>query len=147
MNNLNHQRNLFKQMIIEHSQKPWHRGKTNLVHRQERGHNPYCGDTVELTIQLNETEEIIEEIKFEGNGCALCLASADLMADAVKSKSIEEALLITQQFRQMMRGQTQFSSQLRKLNSLQGVSQYPMRIKCVTLPWHTLKAALRNGCD
>lgn len=101
-----------------------------------------CGDTIELTVQLNPTSNTIEDIKFEGEGCAIAIASADLMAEAVRGKSVEEALLMVQSFRDMMMGQNQFPDNLRKLNVLQGVSQFPVRIKCATLSWHTLKAVL-----
>lgn len=101
-----------------------------------------CGDTIELTVQLNQTSNTIEDIKFEGEGCAIAIASADLMAEAVRGKSVEEALLMVQSFRDMMMGQNQFPDNLRKLNVLQGVSQFPVRIKCATLSWHTLKAVL-----
>ena len=128
------------QTILSHAKKPHHQGQTNPIDIQERGHNPYCGDTVALTLALEAGR--IKDIKFEGSGCALCLASADLMADAVKGKSLEEALAIVQQFRQMMQGEATFLEELRKLNVLQGVAQYPVRVKCAMLAWHTLKAGL-----
>ncbi|MEH2241812.1 Fe-S cluster assembly sulfur transfer protein SufU [Nostoc sp.] len=117
-------------------------GKTNPVHRQHRGENPYCGDVVELTLALDETESKIADIKFEGAGYGLCLASAEFMAIAIKGKSITQALLIVEQFHEMVTGHTQFEPPWEKLNIIQGVSQYPMRVKCVTLAWHTLKVAL-----
>ena len=128
------------QTILSHAKKPHHQGQTNPVDIQERGHNPYCGDTVALTLAIEAGH--IKDIKFEGSGCALCLASADLMADAVKGKRIEEALAIVQQFRQMMQGEATFPHELRKLNVLQGAAQYPVRVKCATLAWHALKAGL-----
>jgi nitrogen fixation protein NifU and related proteins len=139
------QRNLYQQVILEHSKKPRHRGKTNPIHQYQRGHNPFCGDTVELTVQFNQTGDMIEDIKFEGEGCAISMASADLMAEALQGKSVDEALSIVQQFHDMMRGQIQFPKDLRKLNVLQGISQFPVRIKCATLSWHALKAALESA--
>jgi len=139
------QRNLYQQVILEHSKKPRHRGKTNPIHQYQRGHNPFCGDTVELTVQFNQTGDNIEDIKFEGEGCAISMASADLMAEALQGKSIDEALSIVQQFHDMMRGQIQFPKDLRKLNVLQGISHFPVRIKCATLSWHALKAALESS--
>jgi len=136
------QRNLYQQVILEHSKKPRHRGKTNPVHRYHRGHNPLCGDTIELTVQLNQTGDSIEDVKFEGEGCAIAIASADLMADAVRGKSVEEVLSMVQRFRDMVMGQGQFPNDLRQLNVLEGISQFPVRIKCATLSWHTLKAVL-----
>ncbi len=104
-----------------------------------------CGDTIELTIQLNQTGDRLEDVKFEGEGCAIAIASADLMADAVRGKSVEEALAMVQRFRGMVMGQEQFSEDMRKLNILQSVSQYPVRVKCATLSWHTLKAVLESS--
>jgi nitrogen fixation NifU-like protein len=104
-----------------------------------------CGDTIELTVQLNQTGDRIEDIKFEGEGCAIAIASADLMADAVRGKSVEEVLLIVQRFRGMVIGQDEFSTDLRQLNVLQGISRFPARIKCATLSWHTLKAVLESS--
>jgi nitrogen fixation NifU-like protein len=109
------------------------------------GHNPLCGDTIELTVQLNQTGDRISDVKFEGEGCAIAIASADLMADAVRGKSVEEALSMVQRFRGMVMGQEQFPEDLRKLNVLQGISQFPVRIKCATLSWHTLKALLESS--
>lgn len=138
------QRSLYQQVILEHSKKPRHRGKTNPIHRNQRGHNPLCGDTIELTVQLNPAGDTIEDIKFEGEGCAIAIASADLMAGALQGKSVDEALSIVQQFRDMMQGQGEFPKDLRQLNALQGVSQFPVRVKCATLSWHALKAALES---
>lgn len=139
------QRTLYQQVILEHSKKPWHRGKTNPVHGYHRGHNPRCGDTIELTVQLNQTGDRISDVKFEGEGCAIAIASADLMADAVRGKSVEDVLSMVQHFRGMVMGQEQFPKDLQKLNVLQGISQFPVRIKCATLSWHTLKAVLESS--
>ncbi|MGD1911306.1 MAG: Fe-S cluster assembly sulfur transfer protein SufU [Rivularia sp. (in: cyanobacteria)] len=136
------QRQRYQQIILSHARKPQNKGKTNPIHRQHQGENPYCGDKVEITLMLDETETKIEDIKFEGVGCALCLASADLMANAVKGKDISAALLMVEDFRKMVLGEAEFKPPLEKLNIMQSVSQFPMRVKCVTLAWHTLKAAL-----
>jgi len=139
---LSNVRDLYQQVILEHYKKPRHKGKTNPVHRQQRGHNPSCGDTIELTLQLNAAGDTIEDVKFEGEGCAIAMASADLMADALRGKPVSEALAMVQRFQSMMKGQEQFPQEQRKLNVMQGVAQFPVRIKCANLTWHTLKAAL-----
>ena len=136
------ERQRYQQIILSHARKPQHKGKTNPIHHQNQGENPYCGDKIDLTLMLDETETIIEDIKFEGAGCALCLASADLMAGAVKGKDISAALLMVEDFRKMVIGETEFQAPLEKLNIMQSVAQFPMRVKCVTLAWHTLKGAL-----
>jgi nitrogen fixation protein NifU and related proteins len=140
-------RDLYQQVILEHYKKPRHRGKTDPVHRQQRGHNPSCGDTIELTIQLNEAHDQIQAVKFEGEGCAIAMASADLMADALTGRQVDEALEMVQQFQQMMKGQVEFPKEFRKLNVMQGVAQFPVRIKCATLSWHTLRSALESISD
>ncbi|MGV0026597.1 Fe-S cluster assembly sulfur transfer protein SufU [Phormidesmis priestleyi] len=135
-------RDLYQQVILERYKKPKHKGVTNPVHRQQRGHNPSCGDTIELTVQLNDTGDRIEDVKFEGEGCAIAMASADLMAEALRGKATDEALEMVQRFQNMMLGKAEFPTEQRKLNVMQGVSQFPVRIKCATLTWQTMKAAL-----
>ncbi len=98
-------------------------------------------------MQLNDTEDAIEDVKFEGEGCAIAIASADLMAEALRGKPIREALEMVEKFQGMMKGEVEFPKELRKLNVMQGVSQFPVRIKCATLTWHTLKAALETAAD
>lgn len=137
-------RDLYQQVILEHYKKPRHKGKTTPVHRYQKGHNPSCGDTIELTLQLNKAGDAIEDVKFEGEGCAIAMASADLMADALRGKGVNEALEMVQRFQSMMKGQDEFPKEQRKLNVMQGVAQFPVRIKCANLTWHTLKAALES---
>ena len=141
---LSNVRDLYQQVILEHYKKPRHKGQTSPVHRQQRGHNPSCGDTIELTVQLNETGDRIEDVKFVGEGCAIAMASADLMADALRGKQVDEALAMVKRFQGMMKGEDEFPKELRKLNVMQGVAQFPVRIKCANLSWHTIKAALEN---
>ena len=136
------ERQSYQKIILSHARKPQNKGKTNPIHRQYQSENPYCGDKVELTLMLDETETKIVDIKFEGAGCALCLASADLMAGVVKGKDISETLLMVEDFRKMVTGGTTLKPPWERLNIMQSVSQFPMRVKCVTLPWHTLKRAL-----
>ncbi|MBL1174655.1 Fe-S cluster assembly sulfur transfer protein SufU [Pantanalinema sp. GBBB05] len=135
-------RDLYQQVILERYKKPRHRGKTDPVDRYQKGHNPSCGDTIELTLKLNAAGDTIDAVKFEGEGCAIAMASADLMAEALTGRPIAEALEMVQRFQNMMQGQEEFPQEFRKLNVMQGVSQFPVRIKCATLTWHTLKAAL-----
>ena len=141
---LSNVRDLYQQVILEHYKKPRHKGQTSPVHRQQRGHNPSCGDTIELTVQLNDTGDRIEDVKFEGEGCAIAMASADLMADALRGKQVDEALAMVKRFQGMMKGEDEFPKELRKLNVMQGVAQFPVRIKCANLSWHTIKAAFEN---
>jgi nitrogen fixation protein NifU and related proteins len=141
---LNNLRDLYQQVILERYKKPRNRGRTAPIDRQQKGHNPSCGDTIELTLKLSAMGDSIDDVKFEGEGCAIAMASVDLMADALKGKSVTEALEMVQMFQSMMRGEAEFPQELRKLNVMQGVAQFPVRIKCANLSWHTLKAALEH---
>jgi len=144
---LDNLRDLYQQVILERYKKPRNRGKTSPIDRYQKGHNPSCGDTIELTLQLNDAEDRIQDVKFEGEGCAIAMASVDLMADALRGKTTAEALEMVQKFQAMMKGEAEFPAELRKLNVMQGVAQFPVRIKCANLSWHTLKAALELAKD
>ena len=141
---LSNVRDLYLQVILEHDKKPRHKGKTTPVHRYQKGHNPSCGDTIELTLQLNEAGDAIKDVKFDGEGCAIAMASADLMADSLRGKQVNEALEMVQRFQSMMKGEDEFPKELRKLNVMAGVAQFPVRIKCANITWHTLKTALES---
>ena len=138
-------RDLYQQTILERYKNPRYRGKTNPVHRHQRGHNPSCGDTIELTVRLSEAGDAIEEVLFEGEGCAISMASADLMAEALRGQNIDDALEMVKHFQSMMKGEAEFPKQQRKLNAMQGVAQFPARIKCANLCWHAIKAALESN--
>ena len=143
--NLGNFRDLYQQVILERYKTPRHKGETNPVHRRQRGHNPSCGDTIELTVQLDEAGDRIEDVKFKGDGCAISIASADLMAEALQGKTIEDALEMVKRFQLMMKGDAEFPQENRKLNVMQGVAQFPVRIKCANLSWHAVKAALESN--
>jgi nitrogen fixation protein NifU and related proteins len=136
-------RDLYQQAMLERYKKPKHRGKTNPIDRYQKGHNPSCGDTIELTLQLDETEQRIADVRFEGEGCVIAMASVDLMAGALTGKTIDEAMELVGIFQEMMKGKAEFPQAQRKLNVMKGVAQFPVRIKCANLGWHTLKAALQ----
>ncbi|MEO1523507.1 MAG: Fe-S cluster assembly sulfur transfer protein SufU [Cyanobacteria bacterium J06633_2] len=140
-------RDLYQQVILERYKKPRNRGCTDPVHRFQKGHNPSCGDTIELSLKMTDDGEHIEDVKFEGEGCAISMASVDLMADALRGKTKDEAVEMVSQFQSMMRGEAEFPKDLRKLNVMQGVAQFPVRIKCANLGWHTLKAAIELNRD
>ena len=133
--NLGNIRDLYQQVILERYKKPKFKGITDPIDRYQKGHNPSCGDTIELTLSLDEAQETIIAAKFDGEGCAIALSSVDLMAEALK---------MVEGFQGMMRGDFEFPHELRKLNVLKGVSQFPVRIKCANLGWHTLRAALQS---
>ena len=142
MNNIKTRRQ-YQQIILSRSRNPHHFGKTNPVHLHSVGENPYCGDSVEITITVDENK--IQDLKFTGSGCALCIASADLAIETVKGKTIEETLKIIEQFHQVILGQAELSSSLQHLRAIEGAKRYPIKAKCTTLAWHTLKAAILNS--
>src|SRR6185503_11796024 len=111
--------------------------------RQARGHNPLCGDR--LTVFLKVSGDRIDDIRFEGSGCAISKASASLMTEAVKGKTVDEAFEIFERFQAMVTAPMDVEvgdASLGKLTVLGGVREFPVRIKCASLPWHTLKAAI-----
>lgn len=138
-------RELYQQVIIEHNKKPRNFGKLDPCTHHADGQNPLCGDELQLT--LNIVDGRIEDIKFEGHGCAIDVASASLMTGAVKGKNVAEAEAMAEQFRGMVRGELDPSTDvnlLGKLTLFQGVKNLPSRVKCAVLPWATLHSALKG---
>lgn len=138
------ERRLYQQIILSRSKNPRYFGQANPIHRSKKLQNPYCGDTIETTITINKQDNKLQELKFRGSGCALCLASADLMAETLTGKTIAEAENIVEHFHQVMLGQAELATSLDRLKAVEGVKRYPLKIKCVTLAWHTLKMAISD---
>ena len=136
------ERRLYQQTILDRSKNPRHSGRANPVDLSGKLENPYCGDRIEITIAINKS--IIQDFKFTGSGCALCLASADLMIEIIEGKTIDEAREIIEHFHQVMLGQAELDSNYPRLKAIEGVKRYPIKVKCVTLAWHTLKAAIAD---
>jgi nitrogen fixation NifU-like protein len=133
-------RELYQQVIIDHGRHPRNHGVLeNATHRQ-LGYNPLCGDKLELTVRVDN--EVIQEAQFVGSGCAISMASASLMTEILRGKSIEQAQQLFQQFHHLLTGQSDDVDLLGKLSVLAGVAEFPARVKCATLAWHTLNAAL-----
>ena len=138
-------RELYQQVIIEHNKKPRNFGKLEPCTHHAEGLNPLCGDELQLT--LNIVDGRIEDIKFEGHGCAIDVASASLMTGAVKGREVAEAETMADQFRSMVRGDLDPATEahlLGKLTLFQGVKDLPIRVKCAVLPWATLHSALKG---
>lgn len=136
---------LYQEIILEHSRKPHNFGPLRDANREARGYNPLCGDMVVLHLRV--CDERIEEAKFEGAGCAISTASASMMTDAVRDRTIAEARGLADQFRKMVSGEEAAEAAMGQLVALQGVRAYPMRVKCATLPWHALTAALDDTSE
>jgi nitrogen fixation protein NifU and related proteins len=134
---------LYQEVILDHNRRPRNYGPLADADRQARGHNPLCGDR--LTVFLKMAGDRIADIRFEGSGCAISKASASLMTEAVKGKSVAEAASLFERFKTMITApveQAADDESLGKLLAFGGVREFPVRIKCASLPWHTLKAAL-----
>jgi len=131
--------NLYKEIILEHYKKPRNYGILSPASISREGLNPSCGD--ELEIFLNVEDGKIIDAKFTGEGCAISKASASLMTVAIKGKKLEEAQKITNQFKDMIRG-NEVAEELGDLTVLQGVAKLPARVKCATLSWITLEQAI-----
>ena len=140
---------LYQDIILEHGKSPRNLGKCEGYNREAKGYNPLCGDKVHVYLKLN-SEKKVEGLTFEGDGCAISLASASIMTELVKGKSFEETKEIMNAFLDMIKKTSKIQSnhldedQKTKLMSLSGVKQFPMRVKCATLSWHTLVSAMEG---
>ena len=140
---------LYQDIILEHGKSPRNLGKCEGYSHTAKGYNPLCGDKVHVYLKL-DTGKKVENLTFEGDGCAISLASASIMTELVKGKSIEETKEIMDAFLDMVKNTSEIQSnhldedQKTKLMSLSGVKQFPMRVKCATLSWHTLVSAMEG---
>jgi len=136
---------LYQQVILDHNKKPRNFRKLETANHKAEGFNPLCGD--QLTIYLNLEDNTVKEVGFEGSGCAISKAAASMMTQAVKGKSKEQAEHLFQEFHSMVTGQLNEETEENNLGNLKifaGVRDFPVRVKCATLPWHTLHAALNK---
>lgn len=132
---------LYGELVVEHKRAPRNFGTLGAPTHHARGHNPQCGD--ELEVQLEVDAGQLRDIRFRGQGCAICIASASLMSEAVKGRPVAFAEQLQQRFRAVLTGQLEpEAAELGKLLSLAGVRRYPARIKCALLGWHALMYAL-----
>jgi nitrogen fixation protein NifU and related proteins len=134
---------LYQEVILDHNRRPRNFGVLEPADRQALGHNPLCGDR--LTVYLKMDQDTIADVRFQGSGCAISKASASLMTEVVKGRSVGDALAWIDRFQALMKtpiGQAVDEESFGKLAALAGVREFPMRVKCATLPWHTLKAAV-----
>ena len=140
---------LYQDIVLEHGKSPRNFGKCEKYTHQAKGHNPLCGDQVQVYLKLNKDKKV-ENLTFEGSGCAISIASTSIMTELVKGKSIEIVKKIVIDFLNMIRNTSEIKSnnldenQKTKIMSLSGVKQYPMRVKCATLAWHTLTSAIEE---
>ena len=141
---------LYQEIILDHGKNPRNLRKTENFNKDAKGYNPLCGDKVHVFLKLNENKKI-EDISFEGSGCAISMASASIMTDLVKDKEEKEARDLIKDFLDMIKEKPELitkslsEDEKTKLMSLSGVKKYPMRVKCATLAWHTLISAITNS--
>jgi nitrogen fixation NifU-like protein len=138
---------LYQQVILDHNKKPRNFRRLETANHSAEGYNPLCGD--QLTVYLNLEDNAVKEISFQGSGCAISKAAASMMTQAVKGKSKQEAEQLFNSFHEMVTGdevedEETIAKRLGNLRVFSGVREFPVRVKCATLAWHTMHAALNN---
>ena len=137
-------KDLYQEVIVDHNRNPRNFGKLDNADKKLEGFNPLCGDRLTLYLKINNDQ--IDDITFDGAGCAISVASASLMTDAMKGKSIEEAESIFNEFHDLVTNEDEIDfDKTGKLAIIAGVRNYPTRVKCATLCWHTLNSALHGN--
>lgn len=144
-------RELYQEVILDHSRKPRNFGKPAEVHHMAQGHNPLCGDRVTVYLDL-DSDGRVTDVSFEGSGCAISMASASIMTEMLKGKTVAEAKTLFDKFHGVVTGEDEDLSgadgiDLDRLEALAGVREFPMRVKCATLAWHTFIAATEDRRD
>jgi nitrogen fixation NifU-like protein len=136
---------LYQELIIDHGRRPRNFSVSDHANYILEGFNPLCGDR--LTVYVTEKDDVIENITFKGEGCAISMASASMMTETLKGKTVEEVKDIFNLFHEMVTEapEEDFEASLGKLSALSGVAKYPARVKCATLCWHTFIAALAHS--
>ncbi|MBL6929313.1 MAG: SUF system NifU family Fe-S cluster assembly protein [Rhodospirillales bacterium] len=141
-------RELYQEVILDHGREPRNFGKPEAANHHAHGHNPLCGDKV--TIYLEVENDQVKDVGFEGSGCAISMASTSLMTETLKGRSIEEAHTFFRRFHDLMTGSEDGAGEevdeeaFERLEVLSGVREFPMRVKCATLCWHTMEAAVKG---
>lgn len=139
-----HTISLYQEVILDHNRKPRNYGKLDHANHHAVGHNPLCGDRLNIALQLDNDQ--INDIAFEGESCAICKASASMMTAAVKGKSRSDVETLIHEFRELATGKLDANhpNHLGRLTVFSGIRDLPTRVKCAILPWHTLHAALNS---
>jgi nitrogen fixation NifU-like protein len=140
-------RELYQEVILDHSKRPRNLRRIPDANCRADGHNPLCGDRA--TVYLQVEGGVVRDVSFEGSGCSISTASASMMTDALKGKTVAEAEALFARFHDLVTADpskaTTAAAELGKLAVFAGVHEFPMRVKCASLPWHTMKAALEGG--
>jgi len=140
-------RELYQEVILDHGKNPRNFRRPDNANREAMGHNPLCGDRLVVYLCLDEND-VVQDVTFLGNGCAISVASASMMTEIVKGKTKEEAAALFHKFHEMCTSdeapEWADDEDIERLQVLAGVRQFPVRVKCATLAWHTLDAALQG---
>jgi len=136
---------LYREVILDHNRHPRNLGRLDPADGHADGHNPLCGDR--LSITLRNADGRVADLRFEGNGCAISMASASLMTEAVKGRTLADVDALFNGVHALLTGSAAPAADLGKLAALSGVREFPVRVKCASLCWHTLKAALADAAD
>ena len=138
---------LYQEIILDHAKNPRHKGKCEGYNRDAKAHNPLCGDKVHVYLKLDNEKKVID-MSFEGEGCAISLASASILTETLKGKDLSFTKKVSEDFLNMVKNKTKITvnslteDQITTITSLSGVQQFPMRVKCATMVWHTFLSAL-----
>jgi nitrogen fixation NifU-like protein len=136
-------RDLYQETILDHNKRPRNFKKLENANRSADGYNPLCGDKVKVYLRVEDGR--VQDLSFEGSGCAISKASASVMTESLKGKSVEEVEAIFKRFRDLVMGKAGDADDLGKLVVFSGVCEFPTRVKCATLAWHALQAALQDS--
>ena len=145
-------RDIYQEVLLDHTRRPRNFGRLAAANRQAEGYNPLCGDRVSLSLEIDfsgfDGAGRVRDIAFEGSGCAISTASASLMTEALKGRSLAEARELFRRFHDLVTtGAGAGSPELGKLAVFEGVREFPLRVKCATLAWHALQAALEERVE
>jgi nitrogen fixation NifU-like protein len=145
---VNELRELYQEVILDHSRRPRHFREMPEASHHADGHNPLCGDRI--TVYLLLEGDVIRDISFQGAGCSISTASASMMTDALTGKTVDEAKALFERFHELVTSDPSHATatataEMGKLAAFSGVSEFPMRVKCASLSWHTMKAALEGS--
>ena len=140
---------LYQEIILDHGKNPRNKGKCDGYTNDAKAHNPLCGDKVHIFLKLNN-EKLVEDLSFEGEGCAISLASASILTELTKGKDLSFIKKISEDFLSMIKNKSKITlnslteDQVTTITSLAGVQEFPMRVKCATMAWHTLLSAVEE---
>ena len=138
-------RELYQEVILDHNKSPRNFKKLETANRTAEGYNPLCGDKIDIFLDVED--DVVKDISFQGSGCAISKASASLMSTIIKGKTVDEAKKLFEKFHDLITGKLDENTsieELGKLAVLSGVKEFPMRVKCASLAWHTMLTALKN---